>query len=159
MGLDMYLEREIYVGRYQDGTIDDTVDFAGMSGQDMKIQRSKVTKLRVEEAYWRKANAIHKWFVDNIQDGVDDCGTYEVPDEDLVKLYETCSKAYLTKDPTLIPPGEGFFFGSAEVDDYYWQQIYRTMGILNPMMEELKKGFDERTDEYRASSFYYSSSW
>ena len=25
-------------------------------------------------ASWRKANAIHKWFVDNVQDGVDDCG-------------------------------------------------------------------------------------
>lgn len=31
--------------------------------------------------YWRKANAIHKWFVDNIQDGEDDCGYYEVAPE------------------------------------------------------------------------------
>ena len=24
-------------------------------------------------AYWRKANAIHSWFVENCQDGVDEC--------------------------------------------------------------------------------------
>ena len=27
---------------------------------------------------WRKANAIHKWFVDHVQDGEDDCGRYPV---------------------------------------------------------------------------------
>lgn len=28
--------------------------------------------------YFRKHNNIHKWFVNNIQNGVDDCGRYEV---------------------------------------------------------------------------------
>ena len=31
-----------------------------------------------EAGYWRKASAIHKWFVDNCQEGDDDCGTYLV---------------------------------------------------------------------------------
>ena len=39
---------------------------------------------------WRKANAIHKWFVDNIQGGNDDCGTYEVSIEDLARLHDIC---------------------------------------------------------------------
>lgn len=43
-----------------------------------------------EVAYWRKANAIHKWFVDNIQDGIDDCGNYEVTKEDLEELLHVC---------------------------------------------------------------------
>ncbi len=29
--------------------------------------------VRAHVAYWRKANAIHKWFVDNCMDGVDEC--------------------------------------------------------------------------------------
>lgn len=43
-------------------------------------------------ADWRKANHIHKWFVDNVQDGVDDCGTYEVSKEQLEELLDICKK-------------------------------------------------------------------
>ena len=39
---------------------------------------------------WRKANAIHKWFVDTVQDGEDDCGYYEVSKEDLENLLSIC---------------------------------------------------------------------
>ena len=40
--------------------------------------------------YWRKANAIHKWFVENVQNGVDDCDTYLVTREQLEQLKEAC---------------------------------------------------------------------
>ena len=40
--------------------------------------------------YWRKANQIHAWFVDNVQDGIDDCREYEISKENLEKLLETC---------------------------------------------------------------------
>lgn len=43
-------------------------------------------------ADWRKANHIHKWFVDNVQDGVDDCGTYEVTKEQLEELLDICKE-------------------------------------------------------------------
>lgn len=42
--------------------------------------------------YWRKANAIHKWFVDNVQYGNDDCGTYGVEVEQLKELRKVCKK-------------------------------------------------------------------
>lgn len=31
--------------------------------------------------YWRKANAIHAWFVKNVQGGVDNCQSHEVSKE------------------------------------------------------------------------------
>lgn len=44
-------------------------------------------------AYWRKANAIHKWFVDNIQSGEDDCCYHrEVTEQDLEKLIGICEE-------------------------------------------------------------------
>lgn len=43
-----------------------------------------------EIAYWRKANQIHKWFVDNVQGGEDDCGNYEVSEEQLRDLLAAC---------------------------------------------------------------------
>lgn len=33
-------------------------------------------KIIYEVAYWRKANHIHNWFVQNIQDGIDDLLDY-----------------------------------------------------------------------------------
>ena len=42
-------------------------------------------------AYWRKANAIHKWFVNHVQDGIDDCSYHrEVTEEDLKKIINIC---------------------------------------------------------------------
>jgi len=41
--------------------------------------------------YWRKANQIHGWFVENIQDGEDDCQYHrEVTEKDIIKLHNTC---------------------------------------------------------------------
>ena len=40
--------------------------------------------------YWRKANQIHHWFVENVQDGEDDCGDYEVSVEQLKYLLDIC---------------------------------------------------------------------
>lgn len=44
---------------------------------------------------WRKANQIHNWFVENVQDGQDDCGSYEVTKEQLETLLELCMKVKL----------------------------------------------------------------
>ena len=49
--------------------------------------------MRITEqvGYWRKANHIHKWFVENIQDGIDDCNYHrEVTEEDLRELIDVC---------------------------------------------------------------------
>ena len=42
--------------------------------------------------YWRKANQIHNWFVENVQDGLDDCGTYEVTKAQLINLLNVCKE-------------------------------------------------------------------
>lgn len=43
-----------------------------------------------EVGYWRKANQIHNWFVENVQDGIDDCGIYEAKKEQLENLLDRC---------------------------------------------------------------------
>jgi len=47
-------------------------------------------KIEFEVGYWRKANQIHKWFVDNCQDGVDDCKEYYVDRDKLKELKQLC---------------------------------------------------------------------
>lgn len=41
---------------------------------------------------WRKANAIHNWFVTNVQNGNDDCGIYDVDINQLARLYDACKE-------------------------------------------------------------------
>ena len=94
-----------------------------------------------EEFYWRKANAIHKWFVDNIQEGIDDCGKYEVSKEQLIELVSIIGE--ILEEPNkveqiklakeLLPTCPGFFFGSYDYDSYYFETLentYETLGIL-----------------------------
>lgn len=52
------------------------------------INTDKITYITETIADWRKANAIHKWFVDNVQDGIDDCKAYYVSHEQLQELLD-----------------------------------------------------------------------
>jgi hypothetical protein len=45
-----------------------------------------------ETGYGRKANAIHRWFVENVQNGVDDCNVYEVSRRQLEQLLDVVER-------------------------------------------------------------------
>ena len=51
------------------------------------------TRIMEQIGYWRKANQIHNWFVENVQDGEDDCCYHnEVTKEILEELLDTCQR-------------------------------------------------------------------
>jgi hypothetical protein len=83
--------------------------------------------------YWRKANQIHKWFVDNVQEGNDNCGDYYVSRESLQALRTLCQQVidfrHLATDK--LPPQSGFFFGSDTVDEYYFRDLEDTIKIID----------------------------
>lgn len=112
-------------------------------GLDMYLSRNGK-----EIGYWRKANAIHKWFVDNTQNGVDECQTSEVSLQQVVELYNLCKK--VLKNPEkhghLLPPQAGFFFGDTGDSDYYIEYLKDTKKILKQC---LKKPYE--TVQYQAS--------
>lgn len=68
---------------------------------------------------WRKANHIHQWFVDNVQDGNDDCGMYEVTKEQLEVLLWTC-KAVLAGS-TLV---KGKIKNGQTLKNGKWEDVY-----------------------------------
>ena len=50
-------------------------------------------QIHEQVGYWRKANSIHNWFVDHVQDGEDDCDYHqEVTKGVLEDLLSTCEK-------------------------------------------------------------------
>lgn len=90
-----------------------------------------------EIGYWRKANHIHKWFVDCVQDGEDDCEKYEVTKSNLLDLKAVCEEVLSLKGKDegkieeILPTESGFFFGSTSYDEYYFSDVEETIRIIN----------------------------
>lgn len=143
MGLDMYLNAKRYLWH----TENELADKVAEAFPELKVRRVK--EVIVEVMYWRKANAIHKWFVDNVQDGNDDCGDYYVSREQLADLRDLIVDVLETKEASRLPPQAGFFFGSTDVDDWYWQDLNQTKEGLDRILEEFPDQWD----------FEYHSSW
>jgi len=121
MGLDMYLTKSYRLGTssYNITTLkleafaQKTSDDGVVKEIPFNINPNKVDSITEECAYWRKANAIHKWFVDNVQEGQDNCARYYVGIEDLKALRDTCKRVMddPSKAATILPSASGFFFG------------------------------------------------
>lgn len=194
MGLDMFLWR---MKKQKGKTFDKVIEIKG------KMDNEHLTKTEKEELrpyifhtkleninyeydslfkevyYWRKSNAIHKWFVENVQDFVDDCGNYRVTQKDLQLLIETLKDVYISlqdkemitkktqdnsieyetkvfkdedleKAKELLPTQEGFFFGGTEYDEYYFEDIKKTLNDL----QMIDKSFD-----FENNYLVYGSSW
>ena len=89
MGLDMYFEKKTYIGnKWKKPDERAKLLIPKNQGGIMPIEDVKderISEVTEEVGYWRKANAIHKWFVDNVQKGEDDCGEYLVSKKNIEK--------------------------------------------------------------------------
>jgi len=105
--------------------------------------------LSKEVGYWRKFNALHAWFVETFQDGVDECQSSIVDPNQLQDLYTDLLKINKKNAKDILPTAGGFFFGGTEYDEYYWQDIEGFVKFLLIFFEQYD--FEEHTLVYRAS--------
>ena len=93
---------------------------------------SNVKTITVEAGYWRKSNQIHNWFVQNVQDGVDECQEAYVSREQLKELRDTCQKVLDNHElaEQLLPTIGGFFFGGTDYDKWYFDDLEDTIKII-----------------------------
>lgn len=152
MGLDMYLTARKFLWVFHDGSGDDAEAAKKIREIFPEMGDMRPSYVSAEAAYWRKANAIHGWFVRNVQDGEDNCGYYYVSREKLGELVSICNE--ILDDPEkaseLLPTESGFFFGGTEYGEYYTAMLTYTrdrIGMLlgNPELEDWE--------------FQYHSSW
>jgi len=183
MGLDMYLEGSFSTRAYIQPTDEQYVEMR--EGKEVQVKRSSeledalnaigLQDAPIEHQYnhltytfpiitWRKANAIHKFFVDNCQEGNDNCQRHYVSTGDLKMLLDRINTILEIKTPVakrtkaieLLPTDvEGCFFGSEDYNDWYYEDLERTKDTLDKLFEyeenaEAGKNFD---------NFYYQSSW
>lgn len=199
MGLDMYLTANFYVGGgYQhvrkQATGDDAdarsvrevsqfdtiTDTLGITHLREKLSGMTSLSVDVHVAYWRKVNAVHSWFVNNVQGGKDECQRSYVDREHLQTLVDICKQILatvnkgepveqgyappfqgtfttypnLTLDTALadrlLAPKQGFFFGSYDYDYWYVVGLEETVKQIQDVLTE--PAFD-------LCEFYYQASW
>lgn len=152
MGLDMYLTKRHYVQRWDHIEPDRQFSVTVRRGNRpyTAIKPERVSYVIEQVAYWRKANAIHQWFVNNCQNGEDDCREYLVSREQLQTLLHLAKRALKAKTPeTVLPTQGGFFFGSTAYDESYRYDMEETVKQLTAILDEP----DDQGD------FLYSASW
>lgn len=115
-------------------------------GLDMYLYRKETE----EVAYWRKANAIHGWFMQFTDE--DNCTPVKIDMSALIELRDDCQKVIdegtVETAMELLPPTSGFFFGSTEIDEWYWSDIKTTLEKLNDI---ISTSTDDQEFEYCAS--------
>ena len=143
------------------------------------IKPERVSYIIEELMYWRKANQIHGWFCKNTEEIVADIRYYVTKTDlevlletckTVLRILEEAPK--VTKQvfggwkddeqymvdievydndilKNILPPTDGFFFGSDVIDDYYKENIVDTIKFLEEELPNCKEG-----DE-----FEYHASW
>lgn len=163
MGLDMYLHKRKHFGTFDytkpglDGevteakiTVERTYRDGTSSKEEIVIPEARCTSsMSVETpvAYWRKANMIHRWFLKAAGTEVDDCTPLHIEPEQLQELVNTCKEVLAdhSKAAELLPVQEGFFFGSYDYDEYYFEHLENTIKQLD--------------DIDMNSTYIYQASW
>jgi hypothetical protein len=155
MGLDMYLYKRTYVKNWE--FMDESqkhrisIEKDGKVREDIKPER--ITYITEEVAYWRKFNALHAWFVENCQDGIDNCKEHYVSKQQLEELLSTLKEIDSSNEISTaeenLPTQSGFFFGGTEYDEYYFEEVKETIETLESLLSE------ENSD----ASYFYCSSW
>lgn len=156
MGLDMYLYRRQYVSNYSWRNVDDKRDTYNSIVNTLGIEPCKDAphmNIEVCVAYWRKVNAIHKWFCD-LDGGKDECQSIYVTRENLIELRNLCNSVLF--EPAMasstLPTQGGFFFGSLDYDEWYLEDMRNTVDQLDKILQSTP------SDDF-AFDFIYRASW
>jgi hypothetical protein len=156
MGLDMTLSKKTYVKQWEHKGEDNFNVEVTQKGEPVQhIKRERISYVVEEVGYWRKANQIHNWFVNNVQNGEDNCGEYHVYEEQLEELLGLCKQVLTNNElaKELLPSQSGFFFGGTEYDEWYFKNLENTVEIIETLLSERNE------DGYLDGSIYYESSW
>lgn len=156
MGLDMYLYASKHLSskhsNEKENKLFHTVKELMNAQEFVNENDLSFAKIQIEVAYWRKANAIHKFFV-NLAGGKDDCQNIYVSRENLQDLVNRCNIILENKDvekaKELLPSQSGFFFGSTEYSEWYFEDLENTKKVLTKILNDAPEDWE----------FDYHASW
>ncbi|HEX5426549.1 MAG TPA: hypothetical protein VFW94_23580 [Candidatus Acidoferrales bacterium] len=151
MGLDMYLTAKKYLSELDPAEKKAAEAIAALLGVPLTVET-----VSLRAAYWRKANAIHKWFVAHVSNGEDDCQEHDVSDDDLRELLAACEAvlADRSKAAELLPTQDGFFYGGTAYGDGYFSTLEDTRQQLQKLLVDRRLN-----DAFKDFYFTYRASW
>lgn len=150
MGLDMfiYLHKEDYKSEFR-GNL-------GALPPELKNFHVESTSHEdyYEVGYWRKFNALHSYIVETYANGIDECQKIYLTRLDIKNILSTlklikdeeCAKEYM-------PTSEGFFFGSTDYDDYYFENVKKSIDIFSKLLAFLT------SEDGKDYDVFYNASW
>lgn len=153
MGLDMYLEshqKETYdIHNEAISFMQKILEYRHRDSVEVFVDDDEWTKARdsvnalidhkqEQVAYWRKANQIRGWFSRLLGEESNGVCKGKVSKGNVENLLGTCKQVLEDHSLTekLLPVTEGFFFGSYEYDEYYFEQIKETVEICERVLKE-----------------------
>lgn len=154
MGLDMYLYAKQFVSSSAWSKEDDCKKVKSiarmMKATKFLHEDLQFAEVKLQLAYWRKANHIHQYFVDKCGGGKDECQDMYVDPDHLKDLLWRCETVLKDKSRAqeLLPTQSGFFFGGTEYDEWYYEDLERTISVLQKILKNAQESWDF---EYRAS--------
>ena len=114
-------------------------------GLDIFLTKKKRTNI----GYFRKVNFLVKFFEDKGFD-VPNQTPLAITREDAEELLSKCEEVLKdhSKGPELLPTMSGFFFGSTDYNDYYYDEVEAVRDNekdkLKPELEVIEKGEDRK---------------
>lgn len=105
----------------------------GIKTVDYQEDKSNMEKI----GYWRKANWLHKWVEERIGEILQNCAYYELGEselKDLVLVIDEVLKNNKIANERL-PTKSGFFFGSTEYNEWYFDSLKETKNHLEDILE------------------------
>ena len=136
MGLDSYLYAEKYVSNYDHSSVQDkelynkVAEAVGLTDFNSTCYGGNSVTVRLPLAYWRKANQIHKFFVD-LTGEEDNCQDIEVSREDLETLLSKCKQILTGSDESL-----------SEIDTRRLESVEELNGRISVLQEKLPESND-----------------
>ena len=125
----MYLSKKTYVKNWAHQSPERRHVITIEGPQAHHIQPERISYIVEEVAYWRKANAIHAWFVKHAQGGKDDQGDYYVSHETLEALLKDVEHVL---DASKLMPGQ-VSVGARAVAGGDWETIYEDGKVIEDL--------------------------
>ena len=143
----MYLTATKYVGGWEHRTEPEFDKLVKMTGITPHTGSPHFT-IEISVMYWRKANAIHKWFVDNVQEGRDECQTSYVSREQLEELRDACKKVLNSVETVSGQVGEGHtIYADGRREDHFRDgEVIAQQGIAEKILPTQEGFFFGKTD-------------
>jgi len=156
MGLDHGLRKRHYVRNWDHMKPEEKHEIRVLKGgkQDPDVRNDRVEYIEEEVITWRKSNQIHRWFVENVQDGNDNCQSYYVSRDHLKQLLRICKEVVEASE---LVPGQvsnGYSFNGKGEKVYFQEagQIINNPTVAKTLLPA-QEGFFFGSTEY--DKWYY----